>query len=358
VTTTVEPVEATTGAPDVIDLRDGEVVLTVEDLRTEFGPARSPIEAVRRVSFELRRGRTLVVLGESGSGKSVTARSILGLYGSSARVDGHVRLGSRELIGASSRDLLAVRGRRVGLVPQDPTGALDPLRRIGSQLGEVLRLHGIASTKSVVQARVLELLRLVGMPDPDRVARAFPHQLSGGLRQRAVIAIAVSCSPEILIADEPTTALDVTVQAQILELFRDLQASMHMAILLVTHDVGVAEEVGDEIAVMYAGRIVERGPAAEVLSAPAHPYTKALLVSLPKPGIERGRLDPIPGRAVLAGEPLEGCPFAPRCRHAVSACLTAEPVLEEVTGRPERVAACSRLAELTLDGHRSEGTPT
>jgi oligopeptide/dipeptide ABC transporter ATP-binding protein len=352
VTTTVgpAPAPAVTGAPTVIDLRDGEVVLAVEDLHTEFGSAHDPIAAVRGVSFELRRGRTLVVLGESGSGKSVTARSVLGLAGSQARVRGHARLGARELIGASPRELLAVRGRRIGLVPQDPTGALDPLRRIGSQLAEVLRLHGIATTKPDVRARVLELLRLVGMPDPDRVARAFPHQLSGGLRQRAVIAIAVSCGPEVLIADEPTTALDVTVQAQILDLFRDLQASLHMALMLVTHDVGVAEEVGDEIAVMYAGRIVERGPAAEVLTAPVHPYTKALLVSLPQPGVERGRLDPIPGRAVLAGEALAGGPFAPRCRHTVAACTDDEPPLVSLDGRPGRLAACSQLSGAAAAG--------
>jgi oligopeptide/dipeptide ABC transporter ATP-binding protein len=321
-------------------------VLDVTDLATEFGPTSSPIVAVRGVSFRLQRGETLVLLGESGSGKSVTARSILGLYGRSARVSGSARLTDGELIGASGKELLAVRGRRIGLVPQDPTGALDPLRRIGSQLAEVLRHHRVVAGKADVAAKVLELLELVGMPDPHRVSRAFPHELSGGLRQRAVIAIAIACQPEVLIADEPTTALDVTVQAQILDLFQTLQRSLGTAILLVTHDVGVAAEVADRVAVMYAGRIVEQGLADDVLTRPAHPYTAALLSSLPTPGIARGALVPIPGRAVLAGEPLAGCPFAARCTHVVAACRTAEPPLHPVG--EGRLAACSNPAVAML----------
>jgi oligopeptide/dipeptide ABC transporter ATP-binding protein len=314
------------------------VVLDVTDLHTEFGPVARPVAAVRGVSFRLVRGRTLVLLGESGSGKSVTARSVLNLYGDAARLSGRAMLGDLDLVTASPAQLRSVRGSRVALVPQDPSGALDPLRTIGSQLSEVLRQHGVATSKVEARVRSVELLRTVGIPDPRRVADAYPHQLSGGMRQRAAIAIGVSCEPEVLIADEPTTALDVTVQAQILELFADLQSSLHMAVLLVTHDVGVAEQLGHEMAVMYAGRIVETGPAEQVLTAPAHPYTAALLQALPTPGLPRGDLRPIPGRAVLAGEGVSGCPFAPRCSYATAHSRAQEPDLLEVA--PGRHAAC------------------
>jgi oligopeptide/dipeptide ABC transporter ATP-binding protein len=318
---------------------DPRAVLRVAGLHTEFGRRDDPIRAVRGVSFELRRGETLVLLGESGSGKSVTARSLLGLYGPSARVTGSVVLDGQELVGLGERGLQQVRGSRIGLVPQDPSAALDPLRRIGAQIVEVLLRHRVITQRREGKAMARDLLAQVGLPDPARAARAFPHELSGGMRQRAVIAIALACGPDVLIADEPTTALDVTVQAQILELFQSLQRERVIATLLVTHDVGVADQVGDRIAVMYAGRIVETGPAAQVLDRPAHPYTAALLRSLPRPGIRRGELRPITGRALLAGERLEGCPFATRCERAVSACTAAEPVLVPVATSWH--AACS-----------------
>jgi len=315
-----------------------DVVLDVRDLHTEFGPRSQPIRAVRGVDFHLTRGRTLVLLGESGSGKSVTARSVMRLYGGSARSTGAAILDGRDLMTAPEYELRAARGRRLALVPQDPSGALDPLRTIGSQLREVLRQHRMVPSRTAAKARAVELLRLVGIPDPGRVAKAYPHQLSGGMRQRASIAIGVSCEPSVLIADEPTTALDVTVQAQILELFAELQRSMHMAILLVTHDVGVAEQLGDRIAVMYAGRIVENGPAQQVLSEPAHPYTAALLAALPEAGIARGALKPIPGRAAMAGEEISGCPFAPRCERATPTSWLADPPLVSIG--PDRSVAC------------------
>ena len=315
-----------------------DVVLDVRDLHTEFGPRSKPVRAVRGVDFHLTRGRTLVLLGESGSGKSVTARSVLRLYGPAARSTGHVILDGRDLMAAPERELRAARGRHLALVPQDPSGALDPLRTIGSQLREVLRQHRMVTSRSAAKTQAIELLRLVGIPDPRRVARAYPHQLSGGMRQRAAIAIGVSCEPSVLIADEPTTALDVTVQAQILELFAELQRSMHMAILLVTHDVGVAEQLGDRIAVMYAGRIVENGPALQVLTEPAHPYTAALLAALPAAGVARGELKPIPGRAAMAGEDIVGCPFAPRCERVTSASWQADPPLVAIG--PVRSVAC------------------
>jgi oligopeptide/dipeptide ABC transporter ATP-binding protein len=260
------------------------------------------------------------------------------LYGTQAEISGSVRLGERELLTLPEPEMRRVRGRTIGLVPQDPTGALDPLRSIGSQLVEMLRTSGTVTDRRAAKARSLELLAMVGIPDPLRVARSRPHQLSGGMRQRAVIAIAVSCEPSILIADEPTTALDVTVQAQVLELFLDLQQRLGMAMILVTHDVGVAEEIGGTVGVMYAGRMVEVGPSADVLRTPHHPYTKGLLDSLPIPGIERGSLPVIAGRPPLTGEQLPGCPFSPRCPTAVTRCSSDRPPLVAV-GR-DRSAAC------------------
>lgn len=322
---------------------EAQTMLTVERLATSFRRRRgAAIDAVRGVNFTLRRGRTLVLLGESGSGKSVTARSIMRLYGSNAETTGSVKLGPTDLLELDERAMGEVRGRRVALVPQDPTGALDPLRRVGSQIAEVLRHHRVARNRSEARGRAEELLALVGIPDPPRVARAFPHELSGGMRQRAVIAIAVSCDPEVLIADEPTTALDVTVQAQILDLFGELQERLGMALLLVTHDVGVAAQVADHVGVMYAGRLVEHGPADQVLERPSHPYTAALLASVPEPGIARGRLRPIQGQPPLVGDDFSGCPFAARCARVVETCHEREPALAAISD--ERLVACWEAA--------------
>lgn len=310
-------------------------ILTVTDLRTTF---RGDITALQGVSFSLDAGEVLVLLGESGSGKSVTARSIMRLYGKQAAISGSVQLDDQDLTALSEADMQKVRGGLIGLVPQDPTGALDPLRSIGSQLVEMLRVSGAVPRRRDAKTRALELLSMVGIPDPARVAQSRPHQLSGGMRQRAVIAIAVACEPRVLIADEPTTALDVTVQAQVLELFLDLQKSLGMAMILVTHDVGVAEEIGGTIGVMYAGRLVETGPASEVLRAPHHPYTKGLMDSLPRPGVERGQLPVIPGRPPMTGEQIEGCPFAPRCALVQDQCRAERPPLLQVG--PNRSAAC------------------
>jgi oligopeptide/dipeptide ABC transporter ATP-binding protein len=312
--------------------------LEVTDLTTTFVGRDRRIPVVRGVSFSLQRGETLMLLGESGSGKSVTARSIMQLYGSSAELGGSVRMNGQELLGLPEPKLQSIRGGQIALVPQDPTGALDPLRRIGSQLTEVLAVHGIERVRKAARRRAEELLATVGIPDPKRVADSYPHELSGGMRQRAVIAIAVACDPQVLIADEPTTALDVTVQAQILELIAELQQRLGTAVLMVTHDVGVAGDFGGRIGVMYAGRLVEEGPAAQVLTAPRHPYTAGLLESLPAPGVERGALRSIVGAPPGVGAFPAGCAFAPRCPQARPSCSEDDPPLLAVSDG--RSAAC------------------
>jgi len=307
--------------------------LRIEDLTVTFKTKRTPIRAVRGVSLVVEPGRTVVLLGESGSGKSVSARAALRLYGDRVEVGGAVSLAGTDLFALSEAEMQSVRGRSLAFVPQDAGGSLDPLRRIGSQLVEVLRRHGVAESRKAARDRAADLLAQVGIPDPRRVSRAYPHELSGGMRQRALIAIAISCGPRALIADEPTTALDVTIQAQVLDLFARLQDDLGMGMLMVTHDVGVASQVADRVAVMYAGRLVEEGPGAAVLADPAHPYTAALLRAVPTPGIPRGGLQAIPGQPPPAGAAADataGCAFADRCSFAVGSCRSEPPELAAV----------------------------
>ncbi len=316
-----------------------EGTLRVEDLAVTFRSKRKAVEAVRGISFTVEAGKTLVLLGESGSGKSVSARSVLRLYSDAVEISGSATLGGVELLDLDERAMQSLRGRAIALVPQDASGSLDPLRRIGSQIAEVLRRHGIEHGRKAARQRAEHLLAQVGLPDPARAVRAYPHELSGGMRQRALIAIAIACEPQVLVADEPTTALDVTIQAQVLDLFASLQADLGMGLLLVTHDVGVARQMAERVAVMYAGRLVEEGPGAAVLEQPAHPYTAGLLRAVPTPETARGDLQAIPGQPPASGEAVdEGCSFAPRCAFVTDRCRTDRPELVAVA--PAHRAAC------------------
>jgi oligopeptide/dipeptide ABC transporter ATP-binding protein len=336
--------------------KSAEPALRVIELSTTFHTHGGDVEAVRSVSFEVEPGETLVLLGESGSGKSVTARSIMRLHGARATIEGQVALAGESVLDLDPEHMRRIRGDRVAMVPQDPSAALDPLRSVGKQISEVLLLHKICDSKSSAKARAMNLLRQVGLPDPARAYRSYPHELSGGMRQRAVIAIAISCDPAVIIADEPTTALDVTVQAQILDLFADLQHRLDTALLMVTHDVLVAADIADVVAVMYAGRIVETGPAREVLEQPRHPYTKALLGALPRPGVSRGNLESIPGAPPVAGQHFAGCAFADRCSLVKDSCREAVPPLLQVSSR--HLAACPVLNPDGVIGDSLSARPT
>ncbi len=302
-----------------------EALLSVRDLRVGFATEGGRLQAVGGVSFDLAAGEVLAIVGESGSGKSVTAQTILGLTRSpNARIEGSVRLGGRELIEASDRELQAVRGAEVAMVFQDPMTSLNPVYRVGDQIVEAIRAHREEVSKDEARQRAVELLASVGIPDAPKRARDYPHEFSGGMRQRAMIAMALALEPELLIADEPTTALDVTIQAQILALLERLNRERGLATILITHDLGVVAEVADRVLVMYAGQVVEEGTLDQIFYDPQHPYTWGLLGSLTR--IDRPRPSRLPQ---ISGAPPSlldlppGCAFQPRCPHAFDRC--AEP---------------------------------
>ncbi|MGC3985034.1 MAG: ABC transporter ATP-binding protein [Pseudorhodoferax sp.] len=302
-------------------------LLQVEDLQTHFDLPQGVLRAVDGVSFQLAAGRTLGVVGESGSGKSVLARSIIGLLPSDRTLQpgGRVVFDGRDLRALGEAGMRQVRGREIAMIFQDPLTSLNPVLTIGRQIEQVLRQHTDLSGRAAAE-RAVELLAEVGIPDPRQRAREYAHRMSGGMRQRVVIAIALACKPRLLIADEPTTALDVTVQAQILDLLRRLQDAHRMAMVLITHNLGVVAEMCDDVAVMYAGRIVERGPMAAVLQRPRMRYTQALLESVPSmAAAPHARLPVIEGAPPNLVQPPPGCGFAPRCRHAGPACATQRP---------------------------------
>ncbi len=315
----------------------GALLVEISDLSVKFVSREATVHAVNGVSFTARRGEVLCILGESGSGKSVTLRTLLRILPRQAQVTGGVRVNGRDVLAMAPGDLRDLRGGLVSMIFQEPMTALDPVYTVGQQIGETVRRHTGCDRKAA-RARALELLELVGIPSAERRLDAYPHELSGGLRQRAMIAMALSCNPQLLLADEPTTALDATVQVQVLILLRRLQRELGMGMIFVTHDLGVAAEIADTIAVMYAGRIVELGPVGQVLSGPLHPYTAGLLASTVH-GQDKDRdIDAIPGSPPDMRRLPQGCSFAPRCVRRIAVCRTAIPVT--ATPVPSRLVAC------------------
>ena len=301
-------------------------ILDVENLSLEFRNHGQRVYALDSVSFSVARGETLSLVGESGCGKSVTAMAMMGLLPkASARItSGRIRMGGTELVGLPERQLQQIRGNRIGMVFQDPMTSLNPVHTIGMQIAEAVRRHKQVSRAEAMQ-RARQMLDLVRIPDAGNRLTAYPHELSGGQRQRVMIAMALACDPELLIADEPTTALDVTIQAQILRLLRDLQRELGMAVMLITHDLGVVAQVVNRLVVMYAGRIVEQGPVAEVFERPSHPYTRLLLQSIPSLEQDQRRLRTIPGMVPSLADMPSGCRFHPRCPDARPACREQAP---------------------------------
>lgn len=329
------------------DRLTGSPVLSARDLRVSYGAPGHAVPAVDGVDFEIMAGETLGLVGESGCGKSSVARAILGLVDSQGGLaSGQVDLEGVDLLSLSSRQLRAVTGARVAMVFQDPGRSLNPAFTVGEQIAETLRLHTEHSRREA-WTRAVEVMTDVGLADAPRTARQYPHQLSGGMCQRVLIAMAIACRPQVLIADEPTTGLDPTVQSQILRLLRQLQHQYGLAILFITHDLGVVAEMSDRVAVMYAGRIVETGDAVEVFERPQHPYTAGLLASVPDP-LRAGReLASIKGQVPRADQWPEGCRFAPRCPHMRQACTAQNPELRLTGGHAVR---CIRADELCLKG--------
>lgn len=307
-----------------------DAILEVKGLRCSFNTRRGMVRAVDGVDFRVRKGEMMALVGESGCGKSVTAQAIMGLIGRKAgeRVEGEIRFKGENLLEKSEEEWCRIRGNEISMVLQDPMTSLNPVHRIGRQVGEVLELHRKKSRTAAWSAAV-EMLGKVGISSPEVRAKQYPHQFSGGMRQRSVIAAAFIGQPELLIADEPTTALDVTIQAQILDLMKDLREQTGAAILLITHDLGVVAETCDTVSVMYAGKIVEQAPVKPLFASPRHPYTRGLLASLPKP--EGGKdLTPIPGQPPDLSDLPPGCPFSDRCPHVMERCRIDRPSLRSI----------------------------
>jgi len=324
-----------------------ETILELRGLTTSFRTRQGRVRAIDGISFSVPRGGSVGIVGESGSGKSVTALSILRLLPEPAgRIDaGEILFEGRNLVPLPERDMQAVRGSAIGMIFQEPMTSLNPVFRIGDQIAESITLHQgghqgghQSGGRAAAHARAIELLRLVGIADPEQRVADFPHQLSGGMRQRVMIAIAIACNPRLLIADEPTTALDVTIQAQVLELLLDLRCRLGIAMLLITHDLGVIAEQVDDVVVMYAGRVVEQADVATLFRAPGHPYTAALLQAMPRMERRTRRLDQIPGAVPSPAAFPAGCRFHPRCPEARAICTTHQP--PDFSLAPGHVAAC------------------
>jgi oligopeptide/dipeptide ABC transporter ATP-binding protein len=315
-----------------------EPLLRVDDLHLEFRTARGVVRALNGVSLEVRAGEVFGLVGETGCGKSITGLSVLRLLPPSARVTrGQITFDGRDVLGLNEREVENLRGRRISMIFQDPGSSLNPVFTIGAQIEKVVRDH-LQLAPAAARARAREMLAAVGLPDVNRLSASYPHELSGGMQQRAMIALALACQPALIIADEPTTALDVTIQAQILALLRDLQREFNLTLLLITHNLGVVAETCDRLAVLYAGRVVESGPTAALFSRPQHPYTQGLLAAIPRAGSRGQRLAAIPGSVPSDPGALAGCVFAPRCAQAFDRCQQEAPAL--FSAGPEHGSAC------------------
>ncbi|MDW3217785.1 MAG: ABC transporter ATP-binding protein [Acidimicrobiales bacterium] len=326
-------------------VRTGETLLEVDDLTVVFDTEDGVVQAVSDMTWSLAAGETLAILGESGSGKSVSVQTLMGLIPQPPGrvVKGSIRYRGEEIIDASPAEYRRIRGPEIAMIFQDPLSALNPVYRVGWQIAEMFRVHRGASRADAKQ-QAIALMERVGIPNAARRARQYPHEFSGGMRQRAMIAMALALDPKVLIADEPTTALDVTVQAQIMELLQEIQRDTGMGLVLITHDLGVVASVADRVVVMYAGRAVESGPADPFYAAPAHPYSQGLMNSVPRLLGERARLESIPGSPPSAIGIPTGCAFHPRCPHAQDQCHETRPELVELADRPGS-AACLRIGE-------------
>ncbi|KQR96300.1 peptide ABC transporter ATP-binding protein [Williamsia sp. Leaf354] len=326
----------------------GDPILSLTDLRVSFPTESGVLDAVRGLDLTISAGRCTAIVGESGSGKSVTSLAVMGLLPDTAEVTGSIRFAGTELAGLDDRAMSTIRGSEMSMIFQDPLTALTPVYTIGDQIVEALRAHS-STPKAQARIRAAELLELVGIPDPARRMTSFPHELSGGMRQRVVIAIAIANDPKLIIADEPTTALDVTIQAQVIDLLTTIRRETGAALLLITHDLGLVAGTADDVAVMYAGRVVERASATDLYAGPRMPYTAGLLASIPR--IDRdqaGPLVPIPGQPPVLIDVADACPFAPRCPAVETACTTTEPALVEIG--TDHLAACHRSAEISGAG--------
>ena len=317
-------------------------LLEIEHLNIRFSNAGRTVEVISDLSLNLGRRETLGIVGESGSGKSVTSLSVMRLLPESSQVSGQIRFDGTDLLTLSEREMQAVRGNKIAMIFQEPMTSLNPIHTVGKQIAESVLLHSKA-TKKEAMARARQLLELCGIPDPDQRMKEYPHQLSGGMRQRVMIAIALACNPELLIADEPTTALDVTIQAQILELMKAIKKDRDMSIIMITHDLGIVYDFCDRVVVMYTGEVVESAPVKALFDTPLHPYTEGLIGALPRLGETADRLEAIEGMVPDAGDMPQGCHFHPRCKYATDRCRAEHPPL---TTRPDgRQVRCFRAEE-------------
>lgn len=305
-------------------------LLEVNNLKTSFYTKVGEVQAVRGISFKLNKGEVIGIVGESGCGKSITMMSIMGLLDENGKIkDGTVLFEDKELVSLSEKEMLKIRGNDISMIFQDPMTSLNPLVTIGNQIIEPLRIHKKLS-KQQANDKGVELLRLVGIPSPEKRMKQYPHEFSGGMRQRVMIAMALACDPKLLIADEPTTALDVTIQAQILELMKDIKDKLNTSIILITHDLGVVADICDKVNVMYGGIIVEQGPVRDIFNNSRHPYTWGLLESIPNPDNQKEKLIPIDGQPPDLLKPPAGCPFYARCKYAMKVCESNVPEFYEI----------------------------